>query len=321
MSDRLPIAVGRTTLAKNIFVMTVSLLRAWRVTPSRRGPTDMAAPKSTERPPARGASKWRLDGRVALVTGSSKGIGFETAREFVELGATVIINGRRADELEEAASLLRPLAVKTDVTTIVADISTEAGRAEVIAHVERAHGRLDCLVNNAGTNVRAPALEASDADYARIMALNLDAVYHLTRGLHPLMSKSDRPTIVNVTSAAGVQSTGSGAAYAMSKAAVVQLTKTLACEWAPKFRVNAIAPWVTWTPLLRDAVDGNPHQRESLARAERATPLGRAAQPDEMAAAIAFMALPASSYVTGQTLSVDGGLLIEGFAGPTVQRP
>ena len=269
---------------------------------------------------ARGTNKWRLDGRVALVTGSSKGIGFETAREFVELGATVIVNGRRADELEEAVSLLRPLAVKTEVTAIVADISTEAGRAEVIAHVERAHGRLDCLVNNAGTNVRAPALEASDADYARIMALNLDAVYHLTRGLHPLMSKSDRPTIVNVTSAAGVQSTGSGAAYAMSKAAVVQLTKTLACEWAPKFRVNAIAPWVTWTPsFATPSTVTRTSARASHARTRHAA--RRRARPDEMAAAIAFMALPASSYVPGQTLSVDGGLLIEGFAGPTVQRP
>ena len=231
---------------KNIFVCFVVTRVARHTFPSR--PDKHGGAEIHQHPSARGASKWRLDGRVALVTGSSKGIGFETAREFVELGATVIVNGRRADELEEAVSLLRPLAVKTEVTAIVADISTEAGRAEVIAHVERAHGRLDCLVNNAGTNVRAPALEASDADYARIMALNLDAVYHLTRGLHPIMSKSVRPTIVNVTSAAGVQSTGSGAAYAMSKAAVVQLTKTLACEWAPKFRVNAIAPWVTWTP-------------------------------------------------------------------------
>jgi NAD(P)-dependent dehydrogenase (short-subunit alcohol dehydrogenase family) len=186
---------------------------------------------------------------------------------------------------------------------------------------------LDCLVNNAGTNVRAPALEADARDYRRIMDVNLDATYHLSLALQPLLAESARlgrhPTIVNVASAAGVASTGSGAAYAMSKAGVVQLTKTLACEWAHLgIRVNAIAPWVTWTPLLRDAVEGpgKEDQRASLARAERATPLGRAAQPEEMASAIAFFAMPASSYVTGQCLSVDGGLLAEGFAGPCVRR-
>ena len=98
------------------------------------------------------------------------------------------------------------------------------------------------------------------------------------------------------------------------------MTKTLACEWAPAIRVNAVAPWVTWTPLLVNTVEGNPHQRRSLAQAERATPLGRAAQPEEMAGAIVFMALPASSYVSGQCLCVDGGLLVEGFAGACVTR-
>lgn len=182
-------------------------------------------------------------------------------------------------------------------------------------------GALDCLVNNAGTNVRKAVLDATREEYDAIMGLNLDAVYHLSKACYPLLTQSSRPTIVNVASAAGVQSTGSGAAYAMSKAAVVQLTKTLACEWAPHVRVNAIAPWVTWTPLLKSTVEGNAHQRESLAKAERATPLGRAAEPEDMAGAIAFMALPASNYVTGQTLCVDGGLLIEGFAGACVNRP
>jgi NAD(P)-dependent dehydrogenase (short-subunit alcohol dehydrogenase family) len=221
---------------------------------------------------------------------------------------------------------------------VVGDISTPEGRDQVVRRVRELCDQLtgwelleypciDCLVNNAGTNVRAPALEADARDYRRIMDVNLDATYHLSLALQPLLAESARlgrhPTIVNVASAAGVASTGSGAAYAMSKAGVVQLTKTLACEWAHLgIRVNAIAPWVTWTPLLRDAVEGpgKEDQRASLARAERATPLGRAAQPEEMASAIAFFAMPASSYVTGQCLSVDGGLLAEGFAGPCVRR-
>jgi NAD(P)-dependent dehydrogenase (short-subunit alcohol dehydrogenase family) len=272
-----------------------------------------------------------MDGKIVFITGSTKGIGYAAAQEFLDLGAKVLVNGRDADACREACQ-------KMFCYPVVGDISTPEGRDQVVRRVRELCDQLtgwelleypciDCLVNNAGTNVRAPALEAEARDYRRIMDVNLDATYHLSLALQPLLAESARlgrhPTIVNVASAAGVASTGSGAAYAMSKAGVVQLTKTLACEWAHLgIRVNAIAPWVTWTPLLRDAVEGpgKEDQRASLARAERATPLGRAAQPEEMASAIAFFAMPASSYVTGQCLSVDGGLLAEGFAGPCVRR-
>ena len=272
-----------------------------------------------------------MDGKIVFITGSTKGIGYAAAQEFLDLGAKVLVNGRNADACREACQ-------KMYCYPVVGDISTPEGRDQVVRRVRELCDQLtgwelleypciDCLVNNAGTNVRAPALEADARDYRRIMDVNLDATYHLSLALQPFLAESARlgrhPTIVNVASAAGVASTGSGAAYAMSKAGVVQLTKTLACEWAHLgIRVNAIAPWVTWTPLLRDAVEGpgKEDQRASLARAERATPLGRAAQPEEMASAIAFFAMPASSYVTGQCLSVDGGLLAEGFAGPCVRR-
>jgi Tropinone reductase 1 len=275
-----------------------------------------------------------MDGKIVFITGSTKGIGYAAAQEFLDLGAYVLVNGRDADACREACQKM----YRGHSFPVVGDISTPEGRDQVVRRIrelcEQRSGCevlespcIDCLVNNAGTNVRAPALEADARDYRRIMDVNLDATYHLSLALQPLLAESARlgrhPTIVNVASAAGVASTGSGAAYAMSKAGVVQLTKTLACEWAHLgIRVNAIAPWVTWTPLLRDAVEGpgKEDQRASLARAERATPLGRAAQPEEMASAIAFFAMPASSYVTGQCLSVDGGLLAEGFAGPCVRR-
>lgn len=266
-----------------------------------------------------------MDGKNVFITGSTKGIGYAAAQEFIDLGATVFVNGRNADACAEACEKLSSRGGKA--RPVVGDVSTQEGRERVAEQLSRLCGEIDCLVNNAGTNVRAPALEAEPRDYRRIMDVNLDAVYHLTVVLQPFLAQSARlghdPTIVNVASAAGVASTGSGAAYAMSKAGVVQLTKTLACEWARfGIRVNAVAPWVTWTPLLRDAVEGpgKEDQRESLARAERATPLARAAQPEEMASAIAFFAMPASSYVTGQCLAVDGGLLAEGFAGPCVSR-
>ena len=119
---------------------------------------------------------------------------------------------------------------------------------------------------------------------------------------------------MNVSSVAGLTSTGSGAIYAMSKAAVVQLTRALACEWAPfGFRVNCVAPWVTMTPLLAQAIERAPGAAD---KAAQGTPLKRVAQPEEIASAIAFLLLPASSYITGETLTVDGGLLANGFAGP-----
>lgn len=267
-------------------------------------------------------SPWRLDGYRAVVTGSTKGIGLATAREFVALGASVLIVGR---DIESVLDVVNGEFVTGAAHAFAGDISTPAGRAELVDEVAALWpDGIDILVNNAGTNVRKAALDATDEEYDRIMDLNLRATYELCRALHPALrnAPSGRPTIVNVASAAGVQSTGSGAAYAMSKAAVIQLTKTLACEWAPRVRVNAIAPWVTWTPLLENTIDADAtgHQRESLRKAERATPLGRAARAEEMAAAIAFFAMPASSYVTGQTLSVDGGLLVEGFAGACVDR-
>jgi Tropinone reductase 1 len=277
-----------------------------------------------------------MDDKLVFITGGTKGIGYATAKEFLDLGAKVIVNGRNEQDCHDACRKLRGDDTPLDrVFSVAADISTPEGRAHVVEELRRnANARidgrsyLDCLVNNAGTNVRAPALEANAHDYRRIMDVNLDAVYHLTLALHPFLAESAglgrTPTIVNVASAAGITSTGSGAAYAMSKAGVVQLTKTLACEWAHLgIRVNAVAPWVTWTPLLKDAVEGSgpekEHQRASLRRAELATPLGRAARPEEMACAICFLAMPASSYVAGQTLSVDGGLSAEGFAGPCVK--
>ena len=121
--------------------------------------------------------------------------------------------------------------------------------------------------------------------------------------------------MVNISSAAGVGSTGTGAIYAMTKAALVQLTKNLACEWAPRVRVNCVAPWMTLTPLLEAAIAKNPHQLDKVAEW---TPMGRVAQPEEIAGAVAFFAMPAAGYVTGQTLSVDGGLSVQHFAGPCV---
>ena len=165
-------------------------------------------------------------------------------------------------------------------------------------------GKIQGLVNNVGTNIRKPVLEQTEEEYHTMMRTNVDAAYFLCRLFSDLFDEQGA-TIVNVSSAAGVQSSGTGAVYGMTKAAVNQFTKILACEWASrKIRVNAITPWMTMTPMLEEAVKKNPSQ---LDKVKAWTPMHRLASPAEIAGPIVFLCLPASSYVTGQVLGVDGG--------------
>lgn len=175
----------------------------------------------------------------------------------------------------------------------------------------------DGLVNNVGTNVRKPIGEATTDEYNTMMATNVSSCYFMCKGLRPFLSRSKLASVVNISSAAGVNSTGTGAIYAMTKAAMNQLTRNLCCEWGASsgIRVNTVAPWMTMTPLLEAAIRDNPQQ---LDKVREWTPLGRTAEPEEIAAAVTFLLMPASSYVTGQTISVDGGLSANGFAGPCV---
>ena len=143
---------------------------------------------------------------------------------------------------------------------------------------------------------------------------NIDSAYFLCRMFSDLLVEG--ATIVNVSSAAGVQSSGTGAAYGLSKAALNHFTRILACEWASRgIRVNAVTPWMTMTPMLEEAVKKNPSQ---LDKVMKWTPMHRLASPAEVANPIIFLCLPASSYVTGQVLGVDGGLTAQGFDGPCV---
>jgi tropinone reductase I len=170
-------------------------------------------------------------------------------------------------------------------------------------------------VNNVGMNVRKSVLDQTDEEYYAMIRTNIDSTYFLCRLFSDLFDP-DGATIVNVSSAAGVQSSGTGAAYGLTKAAVNQFTKILACEWATRnIRVNAVTPWMTMTPMLEDAVRKNPKQ---LDKVKAWTPIHRLATAEEVAAPIVFLCLPASSYITGQILGIDGGLTAQGFDGPCV---
>jgi len=257
-----------------------------------------------------------LDKCKVLITGSTKGIGRACAEEMLEFGALVIVTARSgavaaADEM--AAEYGYP---EGTVSGFDCDLSTPDGRDALVSFILKTWGAIDVVVNNVGTNIRKPIHEATQEEYYSMMRTNVDSAYFLCQQLQPLLQKGRQPAVINVASAAGVGSTGTGAIYAMTKASLVQLTKNLACEWGKLgIRVNCVAPWMTKTPLLQDALRKNPSQ---LDKVYAWTPLQRVAEPEEIASAVSFLAMPAASYITGQTLSVDGGLSVNHFAGPCV---
>lgn len=255
-------------------------------------------------------SRWRLDGQIALVTGASAGIGRATARELLDLGADLLLVAREEASLARAGTELEEEFPQRTVRSFVADVSDAEQRQEIFDWIEDLGMGLNLLVNNAGSNTRRAALDYSESEWRGIFETNLFSAFELSRLAHPLLTRHAQSAIVNVGSVSGATHVRTGAAYGMSKAALHQLTRNLACEWAEDgVRVNCVAPWYIRTRRTSDALADPDYYDEVIAR----TPMRRVGEAEEVAAAIAFLCLPASSYVTGECLAVDGGFLRYGF--------
>lgn len=251
---------------------------------------------------------WTLAGKRALITGGSKGIGLATVDEFLALGAEVLIAARGREALESVVEERRKAGFA--IASVQADVSSEAGRQAVIEAVRSRWEGLDVLVNNAGTNIRRPTVEYTAEEVAHLFAVNFTSAYELTRALYPLLRRGKGAAVINVASVAGMLDVGSGSPYGATKAAMLQMTRNLAGEWAKDgIRVNAVSPWYTETPLASPVL----RDPERLERILKRTPLARIADAEEVAAAIAFLAMDKASYITGVNLVVDGGMTIKGL--------
>jgi NAD(P)-dependent dehydrogenase (short-subunit alcohol dehydrogenase family) len=251
-----------------------------------------------------GLRAFRLDGKVAVITGGAQGIGLACAALMHEAGARVVLLDRDAAALQTARAAL------PDAQAHTLDVTDEAAVERVCAAVAAEHGRIDVLVNNAGRAIRKPSLELPLADWEAVVAVNLTAAFVCARSAARHMPEADGASIVNVASMMGLSGGGlyPNVSYHASKGGLVTMTRALAVEWAPRgIRVNAVAP--TWT---RTQFIGQLEQSpELMQRIRSVTPLQRLAEPHEVASAILFLASPAAAMVTGHVLAVDGGFLAQ----------
>ena len=251
---------------------------------------------------------WNLEGKTALITGGTKGIGRATVLEFAKLGAKVIFTARDGAAVTAFQQELGEMGYIA--SGMQGDVTSEDDQDKLTDFVFQRSGSLDILVNNAGMNIRKEAILFEPEEYQQIIDTNLLAPFELTRKFFALLKRSGKASVINVASVAASQDIKSGAPYAMAKAGLLQQTRSLASEWADKnIRVNAVSPWYTETPLVKPVMD----QKERYDKIIERTPLKRFAQPEEMANTIAFLAMDQSSYITGQNLVVDGGLSANGL--------
>ncbi|KAL1196677.1 putative tropinone reductase [Cardamine amara subsp. amara] len=255
---------------------------------------------------------WSLGGMTALVTGGSKGIGEAVVEELAMLGARVHACARDQTQLQEC---LREWQAKGfQVTISVCDVSSRDERVKLMETVSSLfQGKLNILVNNVGTGVLKPTTECTAEEFSFIMATNLESSFHLSQLAHPLLKASSFGNIVLMSSVLGVVNLTGTSIYGATKGAMNQLARNLACEWtSDNIRVNSVCPWFITTPSAKDFLS----VKDAREKVESLTPMKRVGEANEVSSLVAFLCLPAASYITGQTICVDGGFTISGFSFP-----
>lgn len=247
---------------------------------------------------------YELEGRVALVTGAAMGMGLAAAQAFAQAGAHVVMADVNAAAVEAAAEQIA--AAGGDALAIVCDVADEAQVADLVARTVTVYGRLDAAFNNAG--IQSPAVELADVDiaeYDRIMAINLRGVWHCMQHQLRQMREQKSGAIVNNSSLGGLVGVPGRAAYHATKHGVIGLTKSAALEYAARgIRINAVCPGIIETPMVMGMLEG---EAEVMKEMMRDVPIGRLGRADEVASAVLWLCSPASTFVIGQAIAVDGG--------------
>jgi len=248
-----------------------------------------------------------LTGRVAIVTGGNRGIGLGIAEGLAQAGAKVMIAARDPALSESAAGVLRQNGA--DTAFCITDVAAQESCLAMVAETLRVFGRLDILVNNAGIMISGPPEHVTQADWERVMSTNLTGALLCAQAAFPAMQRHGRGKIVNIGSIAATFGSARGAAYAASKGGMVQLTKSLAVSWgAENIQVNAILPGYIMSELTQRAETETPG---SFAAKLARTPAGRLGTPQDIAGAAIFLGSAASDYITGVSITVDGGYSVQ----------
>jgi NAD(P)-dependent dehydrogenase (short-subunit alcohol dehydrogenase family) len=249
------------------------------------------------------SSEFSLAGKIAFVTGAGRGLGRAGALAFAGAGADVVLVSRTRSQLDETATMVETLGRKSFVAT--ADTRSSAEVEAAVGAAVHAFGRIDILFNNAGTNIRKNVVDMPDEDWHTIMDTNVKGAFLVARAVARQMVRQGSGTIINMSSMSAASAEPTKAVYAASKGAIALLTKGLALELAPHgIRVNAIAPGYMLTSLVKGGLEADPERKKRvLAR----IPLGRLGEPEEIGGALVLLASDAARYITGATITIDGG--------------